>query len=345
MKGLISQKTLIRVLLVVCILSVLSVSVFASGTSTTPAYPTSTYTYVTGYTSTGSISTSSGTYFDAVTQSFKGIGNILLGLRAGIKNIDSHTSYLSEIATDTNSISTINTYVQSNNTWLSKLYTEVSAIKTAMNTTSAWTSTQASSVTSDVASLGVYGKNISTNSTSMNSFLSQINNKVATDSTLKTLATETTVSSIKNILTGFKSNLDTIAEKTSDLAEVLASEEDKQLHDNSKSNLDYVNNTHIADKVTDTSKFDSASSAVSGFQEAFLGAGGSASGDFSGAFSELNESGYSFWSSTVYNQIHQSETSSSRSKVRSKSMKSASDMPYDVWAEYEKAIALFGGGD
>ncbi len=273
-----------------------------------------------------------------------GLGNILASIWSKLGLIQNNTSYLSEIATDTNSISTINTYVQSNNSWLSKLYTEVSGIKSAMNTTSAWTSTQASSVTSDVASLEVYGKNISTNSTSMNSFLSQINNKVATESTLKTLATETTVSSIKNILNGFKSNLDTIAEKTSDLAEVLASEEDKQLHDNSKSNLDYLNSgDKVTDMVSDTSKFGSASSAVSGFQEAFMGSGGLSSGDFSGAFFELNESGYGFWSSSVYNQIHQSDSSTSaRSRVKSKS---ASDMPYDAWAEYEKAMADFGGVD
>lgn len=68
-----------------------------------------------------------------------------------------------------------------------------------------------------------------TNSASSNTFLSNINTKVATEATLKTLATESTVSSIKSILAGFKSNLDTITTKVSDLADVLASPEDKQL--------------------------------------------------------------------------------------------------------------------
>lgn len=71
---------------------------------------------------------------------------------------------------------------------------------------------------------------------------------------MKTLATESTVSSIKSILAGFKSNLDTITTKVSCLAEVLASPEDKQLHDNSKTNLDYVNGD-FSSNISDTSKF------------------------------------------------------------------------------------------
>lgn len=334
------QKTFIRVLLVVCILSVFSVSVFASGTSSTPAYPTSTYVYVTGISSTGAVNTSSATYFDAVTQSFKGIGNILSSIWSRLGIISNNTGYLSSIKTDTADISTIKTYVNSSKDWLSTISGNVSSILTAVNKSSAWTSSQASSVTSDVSLLKIYGNNISTNSTSSNTFLSNINTKVATEATLKTLATESTVSSIKSILAGFKSNLDTITTKVSDLADVLASPEDKQLHDNSKSNLDYVNGDSFSSNISDTSKFDTANDASNSFSELFSS---SDSVGISGALSESVGAGNVFWSQKMYNMIHYGIGShiSSFSTYSIDSIDVDSSLPYDPYEQFEYMRSRF----
>lgn len=333
------QKTFIRVLLVVCILSVFSVSVFASGSSTNPAYPTSTYIYVTGMSSTGSVITSSATYFDAVTQSFKGIGNILSSIWSRLGIISNNTGYLSSIKTDTADISTIKTYVNSSKDWLSTISGNVSSILTAVNKSSAWTSSQASSVTSDVNLLATYGKNISTNSTSSNTFLSNINTKVATEATLKTLATENTVSSINNLLVGFKSKLDTITTKVSDLAEVLASPEDKQLHDNSKTNLDYVNGD-FSSNISDTGKFDTANDASNSFSELFSSSG---SVGISGALSESVGAGNVFWSQKMYNMIHYGTGSrnSSFSTYSIDSIDDDSSLPYDPYEQFEYMRSRF----
>lgn len=96
---------------------VFSVSVFASGTSTTPSYPSSTYTYVRGLSSTGSVLTGSATYFDAVTNSLVGIGDFLGSIWTKLETIRTNTGYLSSIATDTDNLSTIKSYVNSSNTW------------------------------------------------------------------------------------------------------------------------------------------------------------------------------------------------------------------------------------
>ena len=183
-------------------MSVFSVSVFASGTSTSPVYPSSTYSYVRGLSSSGSVYTGSATFFDAVTDSFVGIGNILGSMWTKLETIRTNTGYLSTIATHTDNLSTIKTYVNSGNTWLSKIYSDVASIKTSLSTgsgSSAWTSNQASTVTS--------------NSTLIETNTRNISNKVATEATLKTLASESTVSSIKNILVSFETNLDTITTK------------------------------------------------------------------------------------------------------------------------------------
>jgi hypothetical protein len=320
------QKTFIRVLLVVCLLSVFSVSVFASGTSTTPAYPSSTYTYVRGVTSTGSVSTGSATYFDAVTDSLVGIGGILGSMWTKLETIRINTGYLSSIATDTDNLSTIKTYVNSGNTWLSKIYSDVSSIKTSLSTgsgSSAWTSNQASSVTS--------------NSTLIETNTRNISNKVATEATLKTLATESTVSSIKSILAGFKSNLDTITTKVSDLADVLASPEDKQLHDNSKSNLDYVNGDSFSSNISDTSKFDTANDASNSFSELFSS---SDSVGISGALSESVGAGNIFWSQKMYNMIHYG-TGSRNSSFSTYSIDDDTLLPYDPYEQFEYMRSRF----
>lgn len=331
------QKTLIRVLLVVCILSVFSVSVFASGTSTTPAYPTSTYVYVTGISSTGTVNTSSATYFDAVTQSFKGIGNILASLRTQLSSIATFTGYLSSIATDTNDISTIKTYVTSSNKWLSTISGNVSSVTLDVD-----------NIATDVDLLELYGKNISSNSTSSNGFLSQINTKVATEATLKTLATENTVSSIKTILDSFKTNLNTITNKVSDLADVLASPEDKQLHDNSKSNLDYVNGDSFSDKISDTGKFDTVNSAATSFGSFFNS--GIVDADPAAALEISDGIASLFWSQYVYNEITgQLSTSSAYSTYSfdvddavSFSGDDTSSLPYDPYESYNRIKARFG---
>lgn len=307
-------------------MSVFSVSVFASGTSTTPSYPSSTYTYVRGVSSTGSVLTGSATYFDAVTGSLVGIGGILGSMWIKLETIRTNTGYLSSIATDTDNLSTIKTYVDSGNTWLSKIYSDVASIKSSLSTgsgSSAWTSNQASTVSS--------------NSTLIETNTRNISNKVATEATLKTLASESTVSSIKNILASFKTNLDTITTKVSDLADVLASPEDNKLHDISKPNLDYVNGDSFSGNISDTSKFDTANDASNSFSELFSS---SDSVGVSGALSESVGAGNVFWSQKMYNMIHYG-TGSRNSSFSTYSIDDDSSLPYDPYAQFEYMRSRF----
>lgn len=310
-------------------MSVFSVSVFASGTSTTPVYPSSTYTYVRGLSSSGSVSTGSSTYFDAVTGSLVGIGNILGSMWIKLETIRTNTGYLSTIATHTDNLSTIKTYVNSGNTWLSKISSDVASIKTSLSTgsgSSAWTSNQASTVTS--------------NSTLIETNTRNISNKVATEATLKTLASESTVSSIKNILVSFGTNLDTITSKVSDLADVLASPEDNKLHDISKPNLDYVNGDSFSSNISDTSKFDTANDASNSFSELFSS---SDSVGISGALSESVGAGNVFWSQKMYNMIHYGTVSrnSSFSTYSIDSFDDDSLLPYDAYEQFEYMRSRF----
>lgn len=309
-------------------MSVFSVSVFASGTSSTPSYPSSTYTYVRGISSTGSALTGSATYFDAVTDSLVGIGGILGSLWIKVETIRSNTGYLSSIATDTDNLSTIKTYVNSGNTWLSKIYSDVASIKTSLSTgsgSSAWTSNQASTVTS--------------NSTLIETNTRNISNKVATEATLKTLASESTVSSIKNILVSFESSLDTITTKVSDLAGVLASSEDKKLHDISKPNLDYVNGD-FSNNISDTDKFDTVNDSITGFGNIF----GSSDLNISGIFSKAQENGAGFWSQEVDSELNSGDQFLSRSG--SVSSNGSCSLPYDPYENYIRIISRFSfGGD
>lgn len=305
---------------------VFSVSVFASGTSTTPVYPSSTYTYVRSVSSSGSINTGSATYFDAVTGSLVGIGGILGSMWIKLETIRSNTGYLSSIATDTDNLSTIKTYVNSGNTWLSKIYSDVASIKSSLSTgsvSSAWTSNQASTVTS--------------NSTLIETNTRNISNKVATEATLKTLATENTVSSIKNVLASFKSNLDTITTKVSDLASVLASPEDEKLHDISKPNLDYVNGD-FSSNISDTDKFDTVSDSITGFGNIF----GSSDLNISGIFSKAQENGSGFWSQQVDSELNSGDMSLSRSV--SVSSNGSCSLPYDPYENYNRIISRFSFG-
>lgn len=309
-------------------MSVFSVSVFASGTSTTPVYPSSTYTYVRGLSSSGSVSTGSATYFDAVTDSLVGIGGILGSMWIKLDLIRTNTGYLSSIATDTDNLSTIKTYVNSVNTWLSKIYSDVASIKTSLSTgsgSSAWTSNQASTVTS--------------NSTLIETNTRNISNKVATEATLKTLASESTVSSIKNILFSFGTNLDTITTKVSDLADVLASSEDKKLHDISKPNLDYVTGD-FSTNISDTDKFDTVNDSITGFGNIF----GSSDLNISGIFSKAQENGSGFWSQQVDSELNSADHSLSRSV--SVSSNDSCSLPYDPYENYNRIISRFSfGGD
>lgn len=309
-------------------MSVFSVSVFASGTSTTPSYPSSTYTYVRGLSSTGSVYTGSATYFDAVTDSLVGIGDILGSLWTKLETIRTNTGYLSTIATDTDNLFTIKTYVNSGNTWLSKIYSDVASIKTSLSSgsgSSAWTSNQASTVTS--------------NSTLIETNTRNISNKVATEATLKTLASESTVSSIKDILFSFQTNLDTITTKVSDLADVLASPEDQKLHETSKSNYDYVNGD-FSSNISDTDKFDTVSDSITGFGNIF----GSSDLNISDIISKAQQNGYGFWSQQVNIEINSAVHSPSRSC--SVSSNGSCSLPYDPYENYNRMISRFSfGGD
>ena len=312
----------------VCILSVFSVFVFASGYSTTPVYPSSTYSYVRSLSSTGSVYPGSATYFDAVTDSLVGIGNILGSMWTKLETIRTNTGYLSTIATDTDNLSTIKTYVNSGNTWLSKIYSDVASIKTSLSTgsgSSAWTNNQASTVTS--------------NSTLIETNTRNISNKIATEATLKTLACESTVSSIKDILVSFGTNLNTITSKVSDLADVLASPEDKKLHDVSKPNLDYVTGD-FSTNITDTDKFDTVSDSITGFGNIF----GSSDLSISGIISKAQQNGYGFWSQQVNLEINSPVQSTSRSL--SVSSNGSCWLPYDPYENYNRMISRFSfGGD
>lgn len=307
-------------------MSILSASVFASGTSTTPVYPSSTYSYVRGLSSSGSVNTGHATYFDAVTESLVGIGGILGAMWIKLETIRTNTGYLSSIATDTDNLSTIKTYVNSGNTWLSKIYSDVASIKTSLSTgsgSSAWTSNQASTVTS--------------NSTLIETNTRNISNKVATEATLKTLASESTVSSIKNILVSFGTNLDTITSKVSDLADVLASPEDNKLHDISKPNLDYVNGD-FSSNISDTGKFDTVNDSITGFGNIF----GSSDLNISGIFSKAEENGSGFWSQQVDSELNSADQSLSRSG----SVSGSCSLPYDPYENYNRMISRFSfGGD
>lgn len=309
-------------------MSIFSFSVFASGTSTTPSYPSSSYTYVRGISSSGSVYTGSATFFDAVTDSFVGIGNILGSMWTKLETIRTNTGYLSTIATDTDNLTTIKTYVNSGNTWLSNIYSDVASIKTSLSTgsgSSAWTSNQASTVTS--------------NSTLIETNTRNISNKVATEATLKTLASESTVSSIKNILFSFKTNLDTITTKVSDLADVFASPDDQKLHDISKPNLDYVNGD-FSTNISDTGKFDTVSDSITGFGNIF----GSSDLNISGIFSKAEENGSGFWSQQVDSELNSGDQSLSRSG--SVSSNGSCSLPYDPYENYNRIISRFSfGGD
>lgn len=309
-------------------MSVFSVSVFASGTSSSPAYPISTYTYVRGLSSSGSVNTGSATFFDAVTDSFVGIGNILGSMWTKLETIRTNTGYLSTIATHTDNLFTIKSYVNSGNTWLSKIYSDVASIKTSLSTgsgSSAWTSNQASTVTSNSSLIETNTRNIS--------------NKVATEVTLKTLASESTVSSIKNILVSFETNLDTITSKVSDLADVLASPEDKKLHDISKPNFDYVNGD-FSTNISDTDKFDTVNDSITGFGNIF----GSSDLNISGIFSKAQENGSGFWSQQVDSEINSGDLSLNRSG--SVSSNGSCSLPYDPYENYNRIISRFSfGGD
>lgn len=307
---------------------VFSVSVFASGSSTSPNYPSSTYTYVRGLSSSGSVSTGSATYFDAVTDSLVGLGGILGSMWIKLDIIRNNTGYLSTIATHTDNLSTIKTYVNSGNTWLSKIYSDVASIKTSLSTgsgSSAWTSNQASTVTSNSSLIETNTRNIS--------------NKVATEASLKTLASEITVSSIKNILVSFGSNLDTITSKVSDLADVLASPEDEKLHDVSKPNLDYVTGD-FSTNITDTDKFDTVSDSITGFGNIF----GSSDLNISDILSKAQENGYFFFSQQVDDEINSTYQSLRRSF--SVSSNGSCSLPYDPYESYNRIISRFSfGGD
>jgi len=257
-----------------------------------------------------------------------GIGGILGAMWTKLETIRINTGYLSAIATDTDNLSTIKTYVNSGNTWLSKIYSDVASIKTSLSTgsgSSAWTSNQASSVTS--------------NSTLIETNTRNISNKVVTEATLKTLASESTVSSIKNILISFKTNLDTITTKVSDLADVLASPEDQKLHDISKPNLDYVNGD-FSTNISDTDKFDTVSDSITGFGNIF----GSSDLNISGIISKAQENGSGFWSQEVDDEINSGDQSLSRS--RSVSSNGSCSLPYDPYESYNRIISRFSfGGD
>ena len=272
--------------------------------------------------------TGSATYFDAVTGSLVGIGDILGSVWTKLETIRTNTGYLSTIATHTDNLSTIKSYANSGNTWLSKIYSDVASIKTSLSTgsgSSAWSSNQASTVTS--------------NSTLIETNTRNISNKVATEATLKTLASENTVSSIKNILVSFGTNLDTITSKVSDLADVLASPEDQKLHDISKSNFDYVNGD-FSTNISDTDKFDTVSDSITGFGNIF----GSSDLNISGIISKAQQNGYGFWSKQVDVEINSAVQSPSRS--RSFSSNGSCSLPYDPYENYNRMISRFSfGGD
>ena len=227
--------------------------------------------------------------------------------------------------------------MQSSNRILSDISKGVTSIQSSISGSSggssAWDASKVSTVTSNIKLIEDHTSDMALDSAANKVHISSLDSKVATEVTLKTLATESTVSSIKSILSGFNTYLDTISEKTSDLAEVLASEEDKQLHDNSKSNLDYVNGS-FSSNISDTGKFDVAGDAGSSFSSLFAS---DYSADVASSLQQALDAGNGFWSSSIYQEIN-----GNASAISSYSADGDSSLPYDPYESYKRMMARFG---
>lgn len=104
------MKKFISVLLCVCIICGLSLTAFASGSSTTPLYPYGNYTYISNW---KNLTTSSAAYFDAVIGSFRSLVTALNNIYLSVDGLEADVS---SIKTDTASIKTaVTTYLVSIN--------------------------------------------------------------------------------------------------------------------------------------------------------------------------------------------------------------------------------------
>lgn len=301
-----------RFLLVAFVLSVFSISAFASGSSTTPSYPSSTYYYVTGLSSSNTASTRSASYFDAVTGSLVGLGSALGSLNTTLGSIKSNTNalttYLPGIKSGADNLSTINTYTKSSYDRLGNISTVVSWMKDNWPSGggsggSAWTSTQASNVSASVALIEAFTKSTSGNVAAGNVWLEGISDKVSTEATLKTRASESTVSSIDSKLDSFKSQLDMIASAADNLSYVYADDDAQDmkpyLEDESAWLLDYVSGSD-RDRVT-ASDFTQFSNAGSSFKKIFAGA---PEQSISNSYDIVKDNSFYFWSQVVSDKIN-----------------------------------------
>lgn len=123
------------------------------------------------------------------------------------------------------------------------------------------------------------------------------------------------------------------------MADVLASPEDKKLHDISKPNFDYVNGD-FSTNISDTDKFDTVSDSITGFGNIF----GSSDLNISGILSKAQENGFGFWSQEVDIELNSAVQSLSLSS--SVSSNGSCSLPYDPYENYNRHISRFSfGGD
>lgn len=145
------MKKFISVLLCVCIICGLSLTAFASGSSTTPLYPYGNYTYISNW---KNLTTSSAAYFDAVIGSFRSLVTALNNIYLSVDGLESDVS---SIKTDTASIKTaVTTYLVSINKSLLDAKADLATMDSSLaniDTSTKNVSTNVNTVKTDVSTI------------------------------------------------------------------------------------------------------------------------------------------------------------------------------------------------
>lgn len=145
------MKKFISVLLCVCIVCSLSLTAFASGSSTTPLYPYGNYTYISNW---KNLTTSSVAYFDAVIGSFR---SLITALNNIYLSVDGLEADVSSIKTDTASIKTaVTTYLVSINKSLLDAKADLATMDSSLaniDTSTKNVSTNVNTVKTDVSTI------------------------------------------------------------------------------------------------------------------------------------------------------------------------------------------------
>lgn len=145
------MKKFISVLLCVCIFCGLSLTAFASGSSTSPVYPSGNYTYISNW---KNLTTSSVAYFDAVIGSFRSIVTALNNIYLSVDGLEGDVS---SIKTDTASVKTaVATYLVSINKSLLDAKADLSTMDSSLSNIDTNTknlSTNVNTVKTDVSTI------------------------------------------------------------------------------------------------------------------------------------------------------------------------------------------------